>query len=630
MAVEPWQSVVTHLDLDDEDAAARALVSRNSLTSGWYWYWNSPIAVGPDLHLYGTPAQGTAAYYLKVEPIKLPHGGTAFTLEAQSNDSTYSRTDWSISGHQFNVRLVSRVVPATAVAYLVSQTGDRVRAATLAIEPLYPQWRDDGVQAMRPSNPRPYAASLTGSIDLRGLGTGTYGLEVVMDANKWSYAEAVRVWQAGEPPPEFQKLVYLITVPRAARSGRPIKVGVWYQNPDTNVSRARLVRISVGGGAITRIGQGPVFEYAEMRPVSPGVRSFLGLAISATRDAGVLRSRNQDAFALEIMPDGSADSVTVQIHEGRDGDPVDWSALAAEMKPAFVPEDAWRAVCTNFCGLVGGTVGDLNGALSRMASCLSDGGEYVYDVNVLLSRFVRLAGLVPLTQRYDLGAFGRGRRADWELSVAIDEVGNAVVSKGALPQRLFTPNGDGTFSGTLGDSATLEATADGYVIREPGGVLVAFDEQGKLVSSEDRNGNRTVFQYEAGRMTEIQYPNGDVVTVDYNEHGRVSEIVDVVGRRTQYAYDASGEHLLQTANAQGTQTFSYVTGQGAAREHALSSVQYPDGHTLHMEYDDQGRLTHRYWNRSRAHLLRLWSVRTVTVQFCRRVSVTDYGSRTGH
>ena len=43
-----------------------------------------------------------------------------------------------------------------------------------------------------------------------------------------------------------------------------------------------------------------------------------------------------------------------------------------------------------------------------------------------------------------------------------------------------------------------------------------------------------------------------------------------------YTYDAAGEHLTGYTDQYGSHTYTYVTGQGAAREHALASVNFSD------------------------------------------------------
>ena len=108
---------------------------------------------------------------------------------------------------------------------------------------------------------------------------------------------------------------------------------------------------------------------------------------------------------------------------------------------------------------------------------------------------------------------------------------------------------------------------------------------------EDLNGNRVTVHYTGSLVTSITSSTGDTQQFSYNDQGRIIQSTDAVGRITTYTYDPSGEHLLTVTNAAGTTSFTYITGQGAAQEHAVQSITYPDGTHRYFEYDSKGRLT---------------------------------------
>ena len=58
-----------------------------------------------------------------------------------------------------------------------------------------------------------------------------------------------------------------------------------------------------------------------------------------------------------------------------------------------------------------------------------------------------------------------------------------------------------------------------------------------------------------------------------------------------FTYDSSGEHLASVSGPAGTHSYAYLTGQGPAKEHALSSVSRADGTQSLLAYDEQGRLS---------------------------------------
>ena len=108
---------------------------------------------------------------------------------------------------------------------------------------------------------------------------------------------------------------------------------------------------------------------------------------------------------------------------------------------------------------------------------------------------------------------------------------------------------------------------------------------------QDLNGNGVTLARDSNnRVTAVTYTNGDVIVFNYNAQSRIGQMTDAVGRTTTFLYDVSGEHLLSVTNAAGTTSFTYVTGKGAAQEHAIESITYPDGTHTFYEYDQFGRL----------------------------------------
>jgi YD repeat-containing protein len=125
-----------------------------------------------------------------------------------------------------------------------------------------------------------------------------------------------------------------------------------------------------------------------------------------------------------------------------------------------------------------------------------------------------------------------------------------------------------------------------------------FRADGKLDFIEDPNGNRITAGYDGvGILLTLTHSSGPTLTFSYNANGRLEEVNDDAGRTTTYAYDTAGEHLVSVteqltaapASARST-TYSYVTGHGDAREHALESIAFADGTHLFYEYDSQGRV----------------------------------------
>src|SRR5262249_11093050 len=148
----------------------------------------------------------------------------------------------------------------------------------------------------------------------------------------------------------------------------------------------------------------------------------------------------------------------------------------------------------------------------------------------------------------------------------------------------------GSYQGVPGDTATLMKQNGAYTLRESDGTVTAFNPDGTLNYTQDTNGNRVTAGYTAGRLSSLVDSLNNKIQFDYNSQGRIRQITDAVGRISSYLYDASGEHLKSVTDETGTTTYDYVTAQGAAREHALQSIAFPDGTHVFFTYNAQGRL----------------------------------------
>ncbi len=156
---------------------------------------------------------------------------------------------------------------------------------------------------------------------------------------------------------------------------------------------------------------------------------------------------------------------------------------------------------------------------------------------------------------------------------------------GSLAPGEFVPVGN--------DTGSLERLSSGALkLTEQDGMVIMFRaSDGALDYFEDSNGYRVTASYDAdGHVTSLTESNGDVTGVAYNAQGRIATITDSVGRPTTFTYDAGGEHLLTRTTPLGTTTYSYVSGQGDASEHALASETFPDGSMISFTYDSHGRL----------------------------------------
>ena len=144
---------------------------------------------------------------------------------------------------------------------------------------------------------------------------------------------------------------------------------------------------------------------------------------------------------------------------------------------------------------------------------------------------------------------------------------------------------------------TLPDSSQRYELVETSGFLSRFFAsgtlKGKLEYDQDVNGNRITSGYTTGRLTSLTHSSGASLTHRTTRPGgsRASP--------TRWAGDdlhlRPDQHTPALGDGPGgTTTYTYSTGAGAAREHALLSVTDPSGVMRHFDYDARGRLTATY------------------------------------
>ncbi|MDB5307932.1 MAG: repeat-associated core domain protein [Gemmataceae bacterium] len=321
---------------------------------------------------------------------------------------------------------------------------------------------------------------------------------------------------------------------------------------------------------------------------------------------------------------GNGSGVTVTLSTlPTDTTPVNWDQFKSQFQSLSVPNDAWDVIWSRFTSGVGSTYGQLQSAVVSDTAYLNQIG--VADpsfAQVLAFELLRADAALPvptlgssvdvsfptpglrldfgrtfyqsISGRYHSGPLGRGWISNWDISAAVQADGSVLVSDAGFP-RLFTRQADGGFTAQPGDHGALTVTNGQVQLREKDGTVMRFRADGRFDNEQDTNGNRITAGYNAaGQLVSLTHSDGSVLSITYNPQGRVNTVTDPSGRVASYAYDTGGEHLLSVTTVRGTTSYTYVTGQTAAAEHALASVTELDGTQTHYTYDAQGRLTGAY------------------------------------
>jgi len=131
----------------------------------------------------------------------------------------------------------------------------------------------------------------------------------------------------------------------------------------------------------------------------------------------------------------------------------------------------------------------------------------------------------------------------------------------------------------------LKETEQGYILVHPGQENISFDQEGKMLRKEDRNGRGISFFYcEDGKLKKAETDNGSSLTYCYNQRGQLEEVKDWLGT-TKIAMDEAGR-IASVTDPYG-KTVGYEWGSMGKR----TAVLYPDGKKTVYEYNEAMQLT---------------------------------------
>ena len=318
---------------------------------------------------------------------------------------------------------------------------------------------------------------------------------------------------------------------------------------------------------------------------------------------------------------------TLSVCTAEDSTPIDWGALQESVRPERINPETWEPIWANLVAQVGATWGDYVRMLGDNAAYLGRLGQRIVNVEQLFDFEVQqanaslhpLAGLaaavdaaVPapglglyiqrgyansITGRNQMGPVGRGWYLPWQGTLEAQPDGTRFITGPGGSQRRFQPDlRSSTYFSLPGDHGILTENVDGsFTLREEDGLVRRFRADGKFDYLEDRNGNRITAGYSGEQLTSLSHSSGQSLQISYNAAGLIEMVTDSMGRVTQYSYDVANEHLLSVERYDGRVTrYTYSSGDGIQREHALLSIEAPSGVRRFYNYDASGRLTRTY------------------------------------
>jgi RHS repeat-associated protein len=465
---------------------------------------------------------------------------------------------------------------------------------------------------------------LTANFSANSLPAGTYSVRVTKtDGTSAVLADAFHV-RLGEP-----KFTARLIVPASLGRHAPDSLYVEYANDGEVAMSAPLVTVRGTDRALlslnpNRTAQG-VWTAVKATEFNDTIQFLANGETPGILQAGE-HSRRAIYYAGLLRPWNFADTqidFDLTVLEADNLLPIDWKPFEQSLRPDSISLEAWAPIWKNFLTQVGTTAGQYVTLLADDQAYLGRLDIKESDVTELLAfELQRAAGLrifetvasevdlsveapalspffgrsfgVDIVQRYQLGPLGRGWFHNWESSLVQESDGTITILGPNVSARIFQPderNGRGYFT-QPGDHGTLTRASDGtFTLRELSGLTTRFRVDGKLDAVEEPNGNRITASYKGTQLIALTHSSGQTIQFTYNTAGRINQAASSQGHSYSYAYDASGEHLLSVTGPEGITSYSYMLGQGAAREHALSSITYPGESHLFLTYDNNGQLS---------------------------------------
>jgi len=219
---------------------------------------------------------------------------------------------------------------------------------------------------------------------------------------------------------------------------------------------------------------------------------------------------------------------------------------------------------------------------------------------------------------------GRGWRHNYSSSLLISTYAVTLYKGDGSGISFSRTATDGIFNPfpSYGDHSTITQNLDGtYMHTEKNGTQNNYDQNGRLTSAVDRNGNTLALSYtgpdltaitdSVGRTTTLTYDFNDrisritgpdpskIVTFTYTSAGYLNSVSDTLGDSWRYTYNSAGRMLTKTDPSNFTTTYAYdYSGRISSSidpEGKTKTIAYnPSSHTATVTEKDRGIWVHTY------------------------------------
>ncbi len=188
----------------------------------------------------------------------------------------------------------------------------------------------------------------------------------------------------------------------------------------------------------------------------------------------------------------------------------------------------------------------------------------------------------------EVGPLGNGWTHGYNMKLVVNGDLTVTWNDGDGSQHTFTPKGSsGGYAPPRGLALRLVKNADNsFTLWMPDGGSQAYTSAGRLSSIGDRNGNKVTLAYDgSSRLTSVADDSGRSLTVGYDASNRISTVTDPgLNRQISYTYDGSSNLVAVKDALNHYENNTYASGR-------MSAIIDPVGKRIAFTYDSSSRVT---------------------------------------
>ena len=277
-------------------------------------------------------------------------------------------------------------------------------------------------------------------------------------------------------------------------------------------------------------------------------------------------------------------------------DEVDWEKFAKRYQKVIM----WAIGKNLKCNIFGGDPINLNT------------GNFIYEKEeLIISGKSRLSFHIFYNSMDKNGksSLGDGWRHNYEILIKKEKDGGFIkICLGDGHEIPYRPTADDLYLPIFGDVGVVKKEKEGFSYYLPEDIEYRFDQEGRLLTKKDSNGNIDVFEHnEKGQLKRVRGANGGELFYIYNKEGNLICVKDHAGREVKiwYRYGKLWKYVTSLGH---TYTYTYnengkldsvitprgivgITNEydGADR---IKKQKMPDGGVIEMRYDDEHMRTY--------------------------------------